>query len=168
MKRSVLLLAALLCCSYPSSSDAPKRPRITGIGFVMVGTQNQQKSEQFYRDLAHALLPQNLPSCDGCISMPVETFFPIGSKQFKSEPTSNLLERVAFMTDDAKALREWVQKHGYKAGDLQHVLKFFSFTASDPEGHELQFTQSGDKKGGNKTTATDDSVSGGPSGVRLI
>jgi catechol 2,3-dioxygenase-like lactoylglutathione lyase family enzyme len=134
----------------------------------MVGTQNKQKSEQFYRDLAHALLPQNLLSCDGCISIPVETFFPIGSKQFKGEPTSNLLERVAFMTDDAKALREWVQKHGYKAGDLQHVLKFFSFTASDPEGHELQFTQSGDKKGSNKTTATGDSASGGPGGVRLI
>jgi catechol 2,3-dioxygenase-like lactoylglutathione lyase family enzyme len=168
MKSLAFALTILLCCTASSTGDAPKRPRITEIGFVMVGTQNQQKSEEFYHELAHALLPQSLEICEGCKSIPVETFFPIGSKQLKSEPTSNLLDHVAFMTDDAKALREWVQSHGYKAGDLQHVLKFFSFTVSDPEGHKLQFTQSGDKKGGNKTTATDDSDSSGPGGVRLI
>jgi catechol 2,3-dioxygenase-like lactoylglutathione lyase family enzyme len=159
MKRPAFLLTVLLCCAAAANSDAPKRPRITGIGIVMVGTQNHQKSEQFYRDLAHALLPQSLH---------VETFFPIGSEQLNSEPTSNLLERVAFITDDAKALREWIQKHGYKAGGLQHVLKFSSFTVSDPEGHKLQFTQLDDKRGGNKTTATNDNASSGPGGVRLI
>jgi len=168
MKRSALLLTVLLCCAAASSSDTAKRPRITGIGVVMLGTQDQQKSEAFYRNLARALLPQSMEICDGCKSLPVETFFPIGGRQFNGEPPRNLLERVVFMTDDAKGLREWLRKHDCKVSELQHVLKFFSFTASDPEGHELGFTQSGNKRDRTKATAMDDGPSSGPGGVRIV
>jgi hypothetical protein len=140
MKRVASFLLISLAPILAFAQQKP-RPRITGIGMVMLGAQNQPKSEEFYRTLAKALLPQGLNMCDGCTPLPVETFFPIGSNQLKGEPSKNRLEFIGLETDDARALREWLQRHNCTVGELQHVMNFFSFTVSDPEGHQLHFVQ---------------------------
>ena len=162
MKRVASFLLISLV-TMPAFAQQKSRPRITGIGAVMLGARNQQKSEEFYRTLAKALLPQGLNICDGCTPLPVETFFPIGSEQLKGEPSKNLLEFIGLETDDARALRQWLQEHNCSVGKLQHVMKFFSFTASDPDGHQLHFVQVE-----NKTKSEAHGASDQPLGIRLI
>jgi catechol 2,3-dioxygenase-like lactoylglutathione lyase family enzyme len=162
MKRvaSFLLISLVPLLAFAQEKT---RPRITGISMVMLGSQNQQNSEEFYRTLAKALLPQGLNPCDGCRPLPVETYFPIGNDQLKGEPTKNLLEFIGLETDDARALRQWLQMRNCPVGKLHHVMKFFSFTVSDPEGHQLHFVQEE-----NKAKSEPDSTSDQPQGIRLI
>jgi len=147
MKRSALLLAALLSCSVAADSDAPKRPRITGIAAVTLVSTDFGKSRYFY----HVLL--GFPECQDEMSrqemMPM--CFVVSDRQrislesdtpIEGPPLSKFLLDVAFATSDANSLRSYLKAKGVKVSELRgYQWAWKDFTAIDPEGHLIRFVQ---------------------------
>jgi catechol 2,3-dioxygenase-like lactoylglutathione lyase family enzyme len=148
MKRPVLLLAALLCCSYTSSSDAPKRPRIFGIEGVSIYVSDAHKARAFYDALLdqdqrskhpkHSFWREKPPAFS--LSMSPNRFQFIGLEPAHSPTPSNLIAEVTFLTDNVAALRNYLLANLTDTRSLTGPgMKYLSLT--DPEGHRISFLE---------------------------
>lgn len=159
-------LCVLFCLAsvlLPLFAKESPRPKIGSIGLVMVKTQDEAKSEDFYHGLARILLSQELDlRSQGLPILPTESYFPIGSSKAEGKTGENLLAQVGFVTDNAKVLREWIRKNGYPVGDLEDVFHIRSFSMTDPAGLTISFSEFGNK------TASGNLTPNGTSGIRVI
>jgi len=149
MKRLAFALTILLCYAAASTGDAPKRPRILGIAYVRILVTNLEKARDFYSLALHSVPPANDPEapCDWCERAPVsislgkKSFGPIELETIQGQPPSSSLSEVAFSTDDAKKLRDFLLKSHLAAEKLTKCGVDPCFAALDPEQHHLIFVQ---------------------------
>ncbi len=119
-----------------------KRPPITGISHMCVYSSDAKASENFY---AHILGAAKAP--DPQNSKGVRYYF--SSTQFvevlplPADPTLSRMACVAYNTQDANALLQYMQAHGVK--ELSEVRTASDgsrwFQTKDPEGNQVQFIQ---------------------------
>jgi catechol 2,3-dioxygenase-like lactoylglutathione lyase family enzyme len=152
MKRLVLAFAILLFCVATSASDPPKRPRIFGIVYVCVLVTDVDKARDFYSLVLNAVpLPADLQTpCDWCerapagVGMSGRRLGPIELELSQAQGSPSLLKEVAFSTDDAKKLRDFLLKNHVAAEKLTKCGVAPCFSTLDPENHRLIFVQRAD------------------------
>jgi catechol 2,3-dioxygenase-like lactoylglutathione lyase family enzyme len=149
MKRLVFALAIFPCCVATSASDPPKRPRIFGIVYVRVLVTNVDKARDFYSLVLNAVpAPASLQTpCDWCERAPVGVLMsgkrlgPIELELLQAQGSASLLKEVAFSTDDAKKLRDFLLRNHVPAEKLTKCGVAPCFSTLDPENHRLVFVQ---------------------------
>ena len=149
MKRLVFAFAIFLSCVATSASDPPKRPRIFGIVYVRVLVTNVDKARDFYSLVLKAVPPPaSLQTpCDWCEGAPVGVLMsgkrlgPIELELLQAQGSASLLKEVAFSTDDAKKLRDFLLRNHVPAEKLTKCGVAPCFSTLDPENHRLVFVQ---------------------------
>jgi len=145
MKRSALLFAVLACCAGAASSDAPKRPRIIGIGGVTILASEISDARTFYRSV---LDPDR--SCNFCEEIPSSTLFLLGGQHITLEKSSaanlsSLLAEISFRVDDLQKLGKFLKANGVAFEEMKTKGKGVQSGARigllvhDPEGHNISF-----------------------------
>jgi len=144
MKRPALFLTVLLCCSCAANSQAPTRPKITGIDHVRMYVSNVDKSTAFYNKLF------GLPSSGGgCADSPRPCFpirvGPVQQIELDQAPSlapQNWLAEVAFATSDAAQMLRYLTVKGVPAGKISRDASGAQhFELRDPEGNAIAFVQ---------------------------
>ena len=149
MKRLPFTFAILLTCVAASASDPPKRPRIFGIAYVRILVTNVDKARDFYSLVLNAVPPPAGPQapCDWCERAPsgvgwnIKRLGPIELELLQSQSSVSLLKEVAFSTDDAKKLRDFLLKNHLAAEKLTKCGIAPCFSILDPENHKIVFVQ---------------------------
>src|SRR5437016_14032096 len=108
--------AALLSLLVPLSalaSDAPVRPRITGLSHIALYCHDIDKSRAFYKDFLGFAEPYSLKNPDGTLHL---TWIKINDRQTielfpEKEPGTDRLYHIALETDDAVAMRDYLAAH---------------------------------------------------------
>jgi catechol 2,3-dioxygenase-like lactoylglutathione lyase family enzyme len=139
------LAAALTCllCSLGFAQTPPQsEPAITGISHVTLYADDMAKSREFYT----SLLGWDPVPASG--SLPGIRFYAnrLQYIELAAPPRpalENRLERVAFLTSDAEALRSYLAAKGVAvpAGVSTGPDGARSFLTHDPEGNQVEFTQ---------------------------
>lgn len=136
---------SLLALGLSLQAASPQRPRILGVAHISLYAHDYQKSRAFYRDFLGFEEPYSLKNADGTPSM---TFFKINDRQFielspERAPGTDRLNHYAIQTDDAEAMRVYLQSRGVAVPD--HVPKGrignLNFMIKDPEGHSVEIVQ---------------------------
>ena len=135
--------AALLLTGWMSLS-AQTRPHITGISHLCVYATDPADADHFYVDILGAIKgadPEN----------PKGTRYYYSSTQYTEvlplppDHTISRMDHVAFNTDDAKGLLNYMKAHGATGLSDLRLEEDGSqvFESKDPEGNEIQFVQPG-------------------------
>jgi catechol 2,3-dioxygenase-like lactoylglutathione lyase family enzyme len=140
MKRPALLFAGLLFWVVASSGNPPKRPRILGIARVQILTSKLPSARSFYNKVLDH--PQE---CNWCEELPSGSFLvnpsqAIGLSGVPSPAPSDLLEEIAFVTDNVSELRSYLTAHNVPVSK-PNKLQEYHLTVVDPEGHRIGFFQ---------------------------
>ena len=144
--------AVLAFCVAASASDPPKRPRIFGIVYVRVLVTDVDKARDFYSLVLNAVPPPAglQAPCDWCerapagVGMSGRRLGPIELELTQAQGSPSLLKEVAFSTDDAKKLRDFLLKNHITAEKLTKCGVAPCFSTLDPENHRLIFVQRAD------------------------
>jgi len=137
MKR-ILLLACLL--SVPALAQQPTRPAITGIAFARFYTTDPAGAQKFYG----STLGFERKEADDMWLYPVNHSQWIEVLTTPPPPQPNVrMAAVAFTTDDAAKLEQYLEAHNIKP-DLP--LKNGQFGVRDPEGNLVIFVQRNSEK----------------------
>ncbi len=141
-------MAALLCsclgAGIGTSALAQQRPQITGISHLAVYASDPASTEHFYIDILGA-------------SKGVDPEDPKGVRYYYSatqytevlplpaDHTISRMDHVAFNTNDAKGLLDYLRTHGTAGLSDVHTGSDGSqyFESRDPEGNKVQFIQPG-------------------------
>jgi catechol 2,3-dioxygenase-like lactoylglutathione lyase family enzyme len=136
----MLALPGLVVAQEASAS----RPAITGISHVTLFADDLAKSQQFYGELLGWYQVSSNGANSGVRfyanhSQYVELLSP------PSQGLANRLDRVAFSTSDAEALRRYLGANGLSVPPAVTVGADGSrgFLVHDPEGNKVEFTQEG-------------------------
>jgi lactoylglutathione lyase len=148
MLRKILLPAALLVALSASGQDAPpvKRPRIPGLSHAALYLHDVAQSRAFYKDFLGFDEPYSLPNKDGTgLNL---TWIKINDLQTielftETEAGSDRLHQIAFLVDDADAMRRYLASKGIKVPDKTPVGRSgnANFSVKDPDGHIVEFVQ---------------------------
>jgi catechol 2,3-dioxygenase-like lactoylglutathione lyase family enzyme len=138
------LLIPIFCISLAFAQE-PKRPRITGISHVAVFVHNMDSSFAFYKDFLGYEEPFRIKKADSSIST---VFIKVNDTQcielFPERGEGNdRLYQVAFITDNAEALRVYLASQGVKvpAKVGKGRIGNYNFTCKDPDGHTVEIVQ---------------------------
>lgn len=140
-----IYLAAALLLGLSLSAAEPQRPRILGVAHISLYVHDMDKSRAFYHDFLGLQEPYSLKKPDGTLAM---TFFKVNDRQAielspEKAPGTDRLNHYAIETDDAEAMRVYLQSHGMTVPD--HVPKGrignLNFMIKDPEGHSVEIVQ---------------------------
>jgi len=142
MFRYGLGLALALTSTGALAAEAEqKRPAITGISHIAVYARDMAASDRFY---GHILGGQKAPNPED----PAGVRYYFGPHQFvevlpaPATQGSSMLSHVAYITDDAAALRKHlIAKSPSSLSEDKDGSRWFS--ARDPEGNEIRFVQNG-------------------------
>jgi catechol 2,3-dioxygenase-like lactoylglutathione lyase family enzyme len=143
MRFRLITAASFLAVVVAAQAQFVKdRPRITGISHLAVYTSNAASTDHFYRDVMGAI---RLPDPEN----PKGAVYAFNDVQFVEvlplPPGQgvNRLDHIAFNTDDAEGLRQYLARKSWKVplsvikGDDSGAW----FTVTDPEGNKVQFVQ---------------------------
>ncbi|MDP2998978.1 MAG: VOC family protein [Bryobacterales bacterium] len=137
------ILAVLLAGA--AALGAQSRPKILGISHIAVLVSDVDKSRAFYKDFLGYAEPFDLKNPDGSLNL---TFIKINEDQFIElftglKPNQDRLHQVAFIVDDAEALRAYLEAHGVKvpAKVPKGRIGNSNFSIKDPDGHTVEFVQ---------------------------
>lgn len=126
-------------------SQAPPRPKITGVAHIAVFAHDFQKSRSFYHEFLGFDEPYSLRNSDGTMSM---TFFKINERQYielfpERKPDTDRLSHISFETDDIEALRVYLASRGVKvpAAAVRGRIGNLAFNITDPAGHTVEMVQ---------------------------
>jgi lactoylglutathione lyase len=136
---SVSLLCAASCC-------ASERPAIVGVAHIGLKTADLAASRQFY---GHMLGFADAFSLDKPTGGLMLTYFKINDHQYievfptLESQTEDRLSHIAFETNNAQQLRDYLDEHGVKVpAALKPGLDGnLSFMVKDPDGHNVEFVQ---------------------------
>jgi lactoylglutathione lyase len=150
MKPGTLLLTAvamtLAIAGFAQTSAAPKRPRITGVAHIGLRTDNLDAARKFYGEQLGYAEAFKLDKPDGSLML---VYFKVNDHQYIEifpgwkGPEQLVLSHIAFETDDAVQLRDYLASKGVKVPDaLKKGLDGnLSFMIKDPDGHDIEFMQ---------------------------
>jgi len=145
MKRIALLLLLLSLTLALRAADQPERPRILGISHVNFYVSDLQKTRRFYEDFLGFAEPYDLKRDDGSVSL---AFIKINDDQTieltpGAPKQDGQLSHIAFYTDSAEGMREYLDSRGIKVPDKvpQGKIGNLNFTITDPNGHSVEIVQ---------------------------
>ncbi len=150
MKRPPLLLTVLLCCAAAASSDAPKRPRISGIGGVHIYVIDIDKARDFYSKLIGIRWEQGVcfDKSRPCFAVGWSGNQTIQLENLLDSRIKNLIADVTFTTDNVEQMREYLTLCGVEASkistfpDPSNQRPYEAhFEVRDPEGNQISFIQ---------------------------
>src|SRR5581483_11587451 len=139
-------LAVTLFVSFvlPGMSQ-PARPRIIGLSHVGFYVHDIAKSRAFYKDFLGFAEPYSVTNKDGALKL---TFIKINDHQAielfpEKEPGSDRLYHIAFETDDAEAMRVYLQSKGVVVPDKTSKGRIgnLNYFVQDPDGHTVEMVQ---------------------------
>ena len=143
MKRTLLFLASLVCCTAAIGQDHPARPRILGIGEAHIYSSNVAAARAFYQTILSPVGP-----CLWCEEIPRSPLIiPLNAEQFvfvlsaPTPPPSDLLAEVTFSTDNLQAMKKFLAGSKIPFTEADKTSNAF-ITLTDPEGHQIAFRQS--------------------------
>ena len=145
---SGILLAAigiLFISSAVRADDTVQRPHVTGLSHVALYCHDMQKTRAFYKDFLGFAEPYYINNKDGSLHL---TWMKINDRQTlelfpEKQPDSDRLYHIALETDDAVAMRDYLEAHGVKvpakvgAGRIGNLNYFIN----DPDGHIVEIVQ---------------------------
>ena len=136
---------SLLALGLSLQAASPQRPHILGVAHISLYAHDYEKSRAFYRDFLGFEEPYSLTKPDGTPSM---TFFKINDRQFielspERAPGTDRLNHYAIQTDDAEAMRVYLQSRGVTVPDgvPKGRIGNLNFMIKDPEGHSVEVVQ---------------------------
>ena len=150
MKPSTALWIALgaltAVAAHAQTSPAPKRPKIVGVAHIAVRTDNLDSARKFYGQQLGYEEAFQLNRPDGSLML---IYFKVNDHQYVEVfpgwkgPEELILSHVAFETDNAPQLRDYLASKGVK---VPEALKIgidgnMSFMIKDPDGHDIEFVQ---------------------------
>jgi len=137
------ILVFLLICA--GTANAQPRPKILGISHIAVLVSDVDKSRAFYKDFLGYAEPFDLKNPDGSLSL---TYIKINDDQFMElfpglKPDQDRLHQVAFIVENAEALRAYLAAQGVKVPDRvpKGRIGNSNFSIKDPDGHTVEFVQ---------------------------
>jgi catechol 2,3-dioxygenase-like lactoylglutathione lyase family enzyme len=139
MKIPVAALAFVLpaICAY--SQTSPSRPRILGIDHVSFYTTNSEGVKKLFGNTLG--LTSAPPVEPGLIRYMVGRQW-IGYSAAPDPSATDRLDHVAFSTDNAAALRQYLVAHRVKVPAIvKGADGGMSFALIDPEGHRVEFVE---------------------------
>jgi len=150
---SSLGLFLVLVLFAPHLEGQSKRPRITGLDHVTVYVSDAAKSQQFYSDVLG--LTAGCPDYKGpeiCyLVRPSNSRIllkPV-SDDARKDPHKSWLAEIAFATNDASQLRNYLVAHSLKPDPMQKDSDgALHFCVRDPEGNPVAFVQRPPSKAG--------------------
>ena len=142
MKPSILLLMAVLAGLAPAQT----RPRITGVAHIGLHTDNLDAARRFYGQQLGYEEAFKLDRPEGGLML---VYFKVNDHQYIEVfpdwkgPEQLVLSHIAFETDNAQQLRDYLAAKGVKVPDtLRTGLDGnLSFMIKDPDGHDVEFVQ---------------------------
>ncbi len=141
----IALLVVLLPFRVLTAAQPPARPRIVGLSHVALYVHDLDKSRAFYKDFLGFEEPYSLTNKDGSLHL---TWIKINDHQSielfpEKEPGTDRLYHLAVETEDAEAMRLYLQSRGLKVPD--HTSKGrignLNYFVNDPDGHTLEIVQ---------------------------
>jgi catechol 2,3-dioxygenase-like lactoylglutathione lyase family enzyme len=127
----LLLLASLMALTAAS----PDRPRIVGVSYVAFFVHDLEAARAYYTKFLG-------------YDEPLPQIVRINSRQYvellpEDEGGSDRLSRIGVQTDNAEAMRQYLQSRGVSVPDRVARDRFGnpSFTITDPDGHLVEVVQ---------------------------
>src|SRR5947209_10485745 len=137
---SVLFISTIF--SIISFAQTATRPKITGIDHVAFYTSNADGVKKLFVDTLGLVSASPIESSETMRFMSGKQW--VGYSPAPDPKATDHMDHVAFTTDNIAGLRRYLNKKGFKAGQIQgrsdHSL---SFTINDPEGHHIEFVERG-------------------------
>ena len=133
-------LAISLCLTVPGSVFAPEpQPRISSLFSVTIHATELDKANRFYGDILKFHLASFCPQKHAeCLMVGPWQRIELSTENSTAD---NMVEAVAFTTNNARALRTYLLSRGVKPGGLSSdpcgAQEFFE--VADPEQHNLVF-----------------------------
>ena len=145
MKRFAFLIAFAIAASA-QTAPAPTRPRIVGVAHIGLRTDNLDAARQFYSKELGYDEAFKLDKPEGGLML---VYFKVNDHQYIEVfpgwkgPEQLVLSHIAFETDNAQQLRDYLASKGVKVPEkLKPGLDGnVSFMIKDPDGHDIEFVQ---------------------------
>lgn len=138
-------VAAVAAVASARASQAAERPRIVGVAHIAVRTDNLEAAREFYtKKLGYQeAFKIDFPG-GGTMS-----FFKVNDHQYIEVspgwegPKQLVLMHIAFETDNAPQLRDYLASKGVKVPEklAPGLDGNLSFMIKDPDGHDVEFVQ---------------------------
>jgi len=140
---------AILALSIGSSAQtalAPQRPKIVGVAHIGLRTDNLDAARKFYGQQLGYEEAFHLDKPEGGLML---IYFKVNDHQYievfpgwKGEEQL-VLSHIAFETDDAQQLRDYLASKGVHVPDTlrRNLDGNFTFMIKDPDGHDIEFMQ---------------------------
>jgi catechol 2,3-dioxygenase-like lactoylglutathione lyase family enzyme len=148
MTRFALFLCAMVLASSDISAQAaaPARPRIPGVAHIAVRTNDLDAARRFYSDQLGYQEAFHLDRPEGGLML---VYFKVNDHQYIEVfpgwkgPEQLVLYHIAFETDDARQLRDYLASKGVKVpAEVQKGSDGnLNFMIQDPDGHDVEFVQ---------------------------
>jgi catechol 2,3-dioxygenase-like lactoylglutathione lyase family enzyme len=143
MKRmSCLLLFSVFFCS---SAQKETRPHILGVAHMALYVSDLQAARSFYKDFLGFAEPYVLKRDDGSVRI---AFIKINDEQYielfaEAPKQDGHLNHIAFYTDSAPAMREYLASRGVKVPATvgKGRIGNSNFNIVDPDGHTVEIVQ---------------------------
>jgi lactoylglutathione lyase len=144
-----MCLAAVAAVALPvfaQTTPAPKRPRIVGVAHIGVRTNDLDAARRFYGQQLGYDEAFKLDRPEGGLML---VYFKVNDHQYIEVfpgwkgPEQLVLSHIAFETDDANQLRNYLASKSVKVPEtLRKGLDGnISFMIKDPDGHDIEFVQ---------------------------
>ena len=145
MKRmSCLMLLAVFFCSS-STARNQTRPRVLGVAHMALYVSDLKASRAFYEDFLGFAEPYVLKRDDGSVRI---AFIKINDDQYielfaEAPKQEGHLNHIAFYTESASAMREYLASRGVKVPDKigKGRIGNSNFNVTDPDGHTVEIVQ---------------------------
>ena len=138
--RPLFLLS--LCAALLFGQD---RPKITGVAHMAIFVHDVAKARQFYKDFMGYEEVFKLDNPDVSLSL---TFLKINDRQYveifpEREAGSDRLNHISIETDDAEAMRAYLNSKGVAVPDKvgKGRIGNANFNVKDPDGHTVEIVQ---------------------------
>jgi catechol 2,3-dioxygenase-like lactoylglutathione lyase family enzyme len=139
-------LAVLAASGSAQTNPAPARPRILGVANIGLRTNDLDAARKFYGQQLGYQEVFHLDRAEGGLLL---VCFKVNDHQYIEVypgwkgPEQLVLSHIAFETDNARQLRDYLAGKGVKVPDMLHEGPDgdLSFQIKDPDGHDVEFVQ---------------------------
>jgi catechol 2,3-dioxygenase-like lactoylglutathione lyase family enzyme len=138
--------AVLAMAASAQTTPAPKRSHIVGVAHIGLRTDNLQAAREFYGQQLGYEEAFRLDRPEGGLML---AYFKVNDNQYIElfpdwKGSGQLvLSHIAFETDDARQLRDYLASKGVKVPETVRNGRDgnLSFMIKDPDGHDVEFVQ---------------------------
>src|SRR5260370_21036017 len=142
-----IAISLVLAISFVGSiaGDEVRRPRVLGLSHMALFVSDLKKARAFYEDFLGYQEPYVLKREDGSDRI---VFITINDHQYielfaENPKQDGHLNHIAFFTDSAQGLREFLASRGIKVPDKvgKGRIGNSNFNIVDPDGHKVEIVQ---------------------------